>query len=90
MTSPRVFDKMLVWGERLTILEVHDDTVATTDDAGMRIVRRIDRLSWDEATSCWFDSTTPVVAPTYLRCGTCGVLLDGVAQDCGFCGGAVA
>lgn len=54
------------------------------DDAGFRYVFEVDVLAYDEATFCWY------VPLSMLRCSTCGVLLDGVATDCGFCGEVIA
>jgi hypothetical protein len=51
--GPRVYDSLLVYGERLAILGVTADRVAVSDSAGFRIERAITRLVWDREQGAW-------------------------------------
>lgn len=54
---PRPGDHVIVYGDRLTVLALRDrgrgPVVVTEDDAGMRIERPCDRLTWDPEVWAW-------------------------------------
>lgn len=50
---PKLFQKVWLYGERLTILHVGEDRIRTHDDADARIEVLFDRMTWDAEAVIW-------------------------------------
>ncbi len=82
--GPRVYDKIVVYGERMTVLRLIErgdvPMIVTHDDADQRIEVRVDAIEWNETLAAWTKIAdrrdVPVVPVSYLRCAECGHKLD--------------